>query len=78
MQLQWWNWVKTLSAMSKLYQITEEDLAALETELPALLDANMTACNDPLIRKRWEAVKLILSNVRWNYGPPQEVENLDG
>lgn len=63
---------------TKLYQITEDDLAALEAELPRLLEACMVTCNDPLTRKRWEAVKTIVANVRWNYGPPQEVQNLDG
>lgn len=60
----------------KLYQITEDDLAMLESEMPRLMDSNLPACNDPMTRKRWQAVKEILSNVRWNYGPPQEVEQL--
>ena len=60
----------------KLYQITEDDLAMLESEMPRLMDPNLPACNDPMTRKRWQAVKEILSNVRWNYGPPQEVEQL--
>lgn len=59
--------------MSKLYQITETDLAVLESELPHLLEASMEMCNDPLKRKQWEAVKAIMSNVRWNYGPPSEI-----
>lgn len=60
----------------KLYQITEDDLAMLESEMPRLMDSNLPTCNDPMTRKRWQAVKEILSNVRWNYGPPQEVEQL--
>lgn len=54
----------------KMYQIYEEDLEALESNLPALMDASFAASNDPLVRKRWEQVKGIVSNVRWNYGPP--------
>lgn len=63
--------------MSKLYQIKEEDLACLESELPRLLESSVLACNDPLSRKRWEAVKTIIANVRWDYGPPQEVHRVD-
>lgn len=59
--------------MSRLYRITEEDLAILESELPRLLESSMMECNDPIIRKRWEMVKSIVSNVRWDYGPPTEV-----
>lgn len=63
--------------MSKLFQITEEDLAMLEQQLPAILDATMLACNDAMIRKRWQAVQEVVKNVRWNYGPPSEVETFD-
>lgn len=58
----------------KMYQIYEEDLEALESNLPALMDAAFEQCNDPLVRKRWERVKSIVSNVRWNYGPPAIVK----
>ncbi len=66
-----------MSGSTKLFQITETDLASLEEELPALMDAHSITCNDPLTRKRWELVKNILSNVRWNYGPPVQVEHID-
>lgn len=59
-----------------LHQITEDDLAALEQHLPQLMAATMLACNDPLIRKQWERVKEITSNVRWNYGPPSQVTEI--
>ena len=62
---------------AKLYQITEDDLAILEAELPRLMEASMLACNDPVTRKRWSAVKTIVSNVRWDYGPPDEIHQLD-
>lgn len=62
---------------TQLYRISEEDLAILEQELPRLLDAASMTCNDPISRKRWESVKCILSNVRWDYGPPLKVERID-
>lgn len=60
-----------------LHQITEDDLAALEQHLPQLMSETILACNNPLVRKRWERVKEIVSNVRWNYGPPSEVTEID-
>lgn len=58
----------------KLYQIYDVDLEALESNLPALMDAGLAACNNAVVRKRWEQVKSIVSNVRWNYGPPAVVK----
>lgn len=58
---------------TQLYRVTEDDLAILESELPRLLESSSIACNDPIIRKRWQAVKEIVSNIRWDYGPPQQV-----
>lgn len=63
--------------MSKLFQIHEEDLALLEQQLPAILEATMQSCNDAMLRKRWEAVRDVVSRVRWNYGPPTSVETVD-
>jgi len=60
-----------------LHQITEDDLAALEQHLPQIMAATMKSCNDPIVRKQWERVKEIVSNVRWNYGPPSQVEEID-
>jgi len=60
-----------------LHQITEEDLAALERYLPQIMSATMLSCNEPLTRKQWERVKEIISNVRWNYGPPNQVEQIN-
>jgi hypothetical protein len=61
---------------TKLFQIYEDDLASLEREFPNLMEAAFGSCNDPLTRKRWDAVKQIISNVRWGYGPPVEVQTL--
>ncbi len=62
---------------STLYQVHEEDLAALERELPALLHEAYPACNDPLTRKRWEAVRDIITRIRWSYGPPTDVSTVE-
>jgi len=56
--------------MSKLYQIYEHDLAILESELPRLLER--PNCDDVIVRKRWEAIKKIICDIRWDYGPPLE------
>lgn len=62
---------------TKLYQIKEDDLALLESELPRLLEASFSTCNDAIVRKRWESVKSIVSNIRWDYGPPQDVRKVE-
>jgi hypothetical protein len=58
--------------MSKLFQITEADLADLEQTLPDLADA-LTLSLDNALRVKIRRVQVILSRVRWNYGPPIEV-----
>ncbi len=62
--------------MSRLYQIYEDDLAELERTLPQLADA-MTPSLDNRLRVQWRRVQTILSNVRWNYGPPTDVEVIE-
>ena len=61
------------SHMPKLFQIHEEDLADLERTLPQFADALMPAIDNRL-RAQFRRIQAILSNVRWNYGPPSEVE----
>lgn len=61
---------------TRLFQIYETDLTALEELLPAILWANPLACNDTATRMKFRRVKEIISNVRWNYGPPTEVEEI--
>ena len=59
--------------MSRLFQIHEDDLSALEKTLPQLADALMPVLNNKL-RVQVRRVQKILSDVRWDYGPPSEIE----
>lgn len=59
--------------MSKLFQIKEEDLGALEATLPQLADALMPVLNNRL-RVQIRRVQKILSDVRWGYRRPTEVQ----
>lgn len=58
--------------MSQLFQITEEDLAQLESTLPKLADRLLESMDNPT-RVQIRRVQRILMNVRWSYGPPSEV-----
>lgn len=62
--------------MTRLFQIYETDLEALEQILPALHES-LAEKTTPRLRVKMERAKQILSNVRWNYGPHREVE-IDG
>jgi len=59
--------------MSKLFHIHEDDLAELEKILPQLADALMPVLNNKL-RVQVRRVQWILSDVRWDYGPPSKIE----
>lgn len=62
----------------KLYQVTEDDLETLESALPSLQDAMMSTpeiINRNDVQEHLAMVKVIISNIRWNYGPPTNVEN---
>jgi hypothetical protein len=58
--------------MPKLLQIHEDDLVTLERTLPQLADA-LARTADNRQRVQLRQVQRILSDVRWNYGPPSEV-----
>lgn len=62
--------------MSRMLQIREDDLATLESTLPRLADALYPSMDNPL-RVKLRQVQRILSDVRWNYGPPSEVAVID-
>lgn len=68
----------TIQMTESLFQVYETDLSLLERELPSLMGDALVSCNDAMTRKRWEAVKAVLSNVRWNYGPPTQVKTDEG
>lgn len=63
--------------MSRLFQVYEDDLRTLETALPRLQDALRERACDPAVQVALQEVKDILSNIRWNYGPPQEMQRVD-
>lgn len=60
------------SIMSKLYQIHDDDLATLESTMPQLAEA-LYPSMDNRLRVQLRRVQKILSDVRWNYGPPSDV-----
>ena len=59
--------------MSKLFQIYEDDLCELEKIIPSIADALAINLN-PQLRTKFRVVQKILSNVRWNYGPLENVK----
>ena len=67
---------ETPEVSMRLFQINERDLAELEHTLPMLLDS-MYEQLDGRTRTQWRRVIQIIGNVRWNYGPPMEVERID-
>lgn len=60
----------------KLFQIKEDDLAELERLLPAIM-VEIYPHLTPAIRTRFRSVQRIMSEVRWDYGPPGDVEVID-
>ena len=59
--------------MSKLFQVNEEDLEKLEALLPEIAQYSLSVWS-PALKIKFDQVKRIVSDVRWNYGPPQSVE----
>lgn len=63
----------------KHFIVSEDDLETLERALPSLQDAMMSApgvINRKDVSDHLKMCKEILSNVRWNYGPPMQVETI--
>jgi hypothetical protein len=61
--------------MSRMFQINEEDLGELERILPQLGQALMPSLTSRL-RVQLRRCQAIVSDVRWNYGPPEEVSSI--
>ena len=59
--------------MGRMFQIHEEHLAELEKLVPQLGEALVTRL-DARLRTQLRRTKSILSDIRWNYGPPGQVE----
>ncbi len=58
---------------NRMLQISESDLAALESIMPSLASL-ICERGTPRLRTQLRRVKTILSDVRWNYGPHEECE----
>lgn len=64
-----------LPKSTKLYQISEPDLAELERILPELLDKAVCVPDcPPRYLVKFRRVHQIMMNVRWDYGPPTNVQ----
>ena len=65
-----------------LHNINDDDLAELERILPEMFGLVMTdtakgRCMEdrgPELRTKYRSVQRILTDVRWDYGPPSEIE----
>lgn len=58
--------------MSKLYRVSEEDLVELERIIPEMCDRHIETLTNAH-RTKIRRLQTILSNVRWDYGPPTNV-----
>ena len=58
------------------YRVNEDDLQKLEALLPRVFDRLVPQMNDPALQIMAEELKRIVSDVRWDYGPPSEVRQL--
>lgn len=59
--------------MPQVFQMHEESLAELERLLPELSEALVPALT-PRLKTKLRRCKAILSDIRWDYGPPLESE----
>ena len=66
--------------MSKLFQINEDDLGELERNLPQLAQELMPVLANPQRANRLRVLlrrcQTILSDVRWSYGPPEDIQEV--
>jgi hypothetical protein len=64
----------------KMFRISEDDLETVESALPALQEAMMASpevINRKDTREHLSMLKRIVSDVRWSYGPPTNVERIE-
>lgn len=61
--------------MGRMFQIHEDDLAALESTLPKIIDRLYTMCQiDNQLRTQIRRVQKVIVDVRWDYGPHTDIE----
>lgn len=60
-----------------LFHITQDGLETLERLLPDLMWKSLPGNWSTEQRVKWGKVQKILSDVRWNGGPPQQVERVE-
>jgi hypothetical protein len=60
---------------TRMHHIYEDDLAVLERTLPQLASALMPMLNNRL-RVQLRQVQRILMDVRWDYGPAENVKSI--
>lgn len=63
-------------ANMKLFQIYEDDLIEIERSLPILAES-LDIMNDRRLKVHLRRLKRIVSDVRWNYGPHDNVERME-
>lgn len=62
---------------TRMFHVYETDLAELERLIPSIADvAAFSTDATPRLRTQIRQVKKILSDIRWNYGPPEQVERI--
>lgn len=64
----------------RYFQISESDLETLEQQLPEIIDAASVSprWNDnKTLQEASAMLKKIASDVRWNYGPPEIVKQVE-
>lgn len=68
-----------MGAAVRQFQISEEDLATLERLVPDVLQRlTMRPDATPQDRSNYRQIRDILVNVRWKYGPPEQVTRIEG
>lgn len=60
--------------MSRMFQISEEDLETLEQAVPFMYDRAADKMQDDQSKETAIRAKAALSNVRWKYGPYENME----